>query len=148
MIEKKFNVISINLNKSVFNFSGSEFWDIEKENLKLKNSIKLNETSFKNLKDDLYSVLIGAKLEVFDEKEREVYSLDIEYSGIFLISGYEEDEMKMLIDINCSSYLFPYLRAEFSKIIAETSLPQVNLPPIDFVGLYHAKIKREKEKKS
>ena len=143
MKEKKFSVISINLNNANFDFKGSHFWDLEKDSLKLKNNLKLNETSYKNIKDDFYSVIVGAKIEVSDDSDRTIYSLDIDYSGIFKIEGYEEDEIKMLVEINCSSFIFPYLRAEFSKITSETTLPKINLPPIDFVGLYHSKIKNK-----
>lgn len=76
------------------------------------------------------------------------FSLNIEIGGLFLFSETLEigDSLDKIVGINCAAIVFPYLRETAADIIRRANLPPLNIPPVNFVALYTAKLK-EKTKK-
>ena len=87
------------------------------------------------------------KLQV-DSKSKEskdqLFLLEIEYGGIFQVSGVPEDQLHPYLLIECPRMLFPFLRRIVSDITRDGGFPPLNLETIDFLSLYKNEIERRR----
>ena len=128
--------------------------------------VKVNLDAKKRTNDNQYEVLIklsvissaktetsngsdgneNSKLFVGDEKASELFILEIEYGGIFEITGVPEDQINPYLMIECPRILFPYLRRIVGDITRDGGFPPLNLEQINFLALYQNEIaRRQKE---
>ncbi|MDA9670954.1 protein-export chaperone SecB, partial [Paracoccaceae bacterium] len=94
--------------------------------------VKVNLDAKKRKADNQYEVLI--KLSVVSSSKTEVsannedpklFILEIEYGGIFEITGVPEDQIHPYLMIECPRILFPYLRRivdDFLRFIKDSKL--------------------------
>jgi len=77
--------------------------------------------------------------------EKLPFSLGIESRSVFAFSTVVADmsSLKKVANINCAAIVYPYLRETAADIVRRAGLPQLNLPPVNFVELYHAQVKNE-----
>ena len=80
--------------------------------------VKVNLDAKKRKADNQYEVLIklsvvsSAKTEVSaNNEDPKLFILEIEYGGIFEITGVPEDQVHPYLMIECPRILFPYLRS-------------------------------------
>ncbi len=96
--------------------------------------------------DNQYEVII--KLTVSSkakDKGDQLFLLEIEYAGIFMIEGLPEAQLHPYLLIECPRLLFPYLRRIVSDLTRDGGFPPFNLEPIDFLALYRQEIARRTE---
>lgn len=65
-----------------------------------------------------------------------LFLMELEYGGIFLVEGVPEEQMHPFLLIECPRQLFPYVRRIVSDMTTDGGFPQLNLDNIDFVSLY------------
>ncbi|WP_458792116.1 protein-export chaperone SecB [Yoonia sp. MH D7] len=84
------------------------------------------------------------------EKGDPLFVLELEYAGVFEVSGVPEDQMHPYLLIECPRITFPFLRRIVSDVTRDGGFPPLNLETIDFMALYRNEISRrvdaEKEK--
>ena len=68
--------------------------------------------------------------------EEVVYLIELQQAGIFSISGFPEDQLRMVLATVCPNFLFPYAREALDNLVIKGSYPALNLAPIDFEGIY------------
>ena len=93
------------------------------------------------------SVYIGfvssAKTENSSESENsKLFILEIEYGGIFEVTGVPEDQIHPYLMIECPRILFPYLRRIVGDVTRDGGFPPLNLEQINFLALYQNEIAR------
>ena len=89
------------------------------------------------------SVVSSAKTETSTDKENpKLFILEIEYGGIFEITGVPEDQVHPYLMIECPRILFPYLRRIVGDITRDGGFPPLNLEQINFLALYQNEIAR------
>ena len=71
-----------------------------------------------------------------------LFVLELEYVGIFNISGVPEDQLHPFLLIECPRMLFPFLRRIVSDISRDGGFPPLNLENIDFLSLYRNEVAR------
>jgi len=71
-----------------------------------------------------------------------LFVLEIDYVGIFEVSGVPEEQMHPFLLIECPRMIFPFLRRVVSDITRDGGFPPLNLENIDFVSLYRNEIAR------
>jgi preprotein translocase subunit SecB len=73
------------------------------------------------------------------------FFINVEVAGLFNFPNYKTDidlqKLDRIARINCAAIIFPYLREAVADIVRRSGLPQLNLPPINFVELYDIKSK-------
>jgi len=89
------------------------------------------------LSDDDYAVEIQLKIHVKIEK-KSIFSMTVIYGGVFQMKGYNDDEMKRLINSFCPNTLFPYARQVVSQTTTQAGFPPLNLSPVDFEARFRA----------
>ena len=78
------------------------------------------------------------------ESKDQLFLLEIEYGGIFQVSGVPEDQLHPYLLIECPRMLFPFLRRIVSDITRDGGFPPLNLETIDFLSLYKNEIERRR----
>lgn len=111
------------------------------------NHVVLNE------ENGIYDIQITLNLKAYSVKEKGVqpseedlvYIANTVYSGIFTIQGFTEEELDVVLNVNCPSLVFPYARAEINRMLSETQMPKPALQPHQFDLIYQQKKMKEKE---
>jgi preprotein translocase subunit SecB len=79
------------------------------------------------------------------DKGDPLFVLEIEYSGVFQISGVPDEQMHPYLLIECPRITFPFLRRIVSDVTRDGGFPPLNLETIDFLALYRAELARRAE---
>ena len=111
--------------------------------------VKVNLDAKKRKSENQYEVLIklsvvsSAKTENSSESEKsKLFILEIEYGGIFEVTGVPEDQIHPYLMIECPRILFPYLRRIVGDVTRDGGFPPLNLEQINFLALYQNEIAR------
>ena len=114
--------------------------------------VKVNLDAKKRKSENQYEVLIklsvvsSAKTENSSESENsKLFILEIEYGGIFEVTGVPEDQIHPYLMIECPRILFPYLRRIVGDVTRDGGFPPLNLEQINFLALYQNEIARRQE---
>ena len=67
-----------------------------------------------------------------------VFQIELVYGGLFELQGFPEDQLELVLLIECPRFLFPYARRIISDMTAEGGYPPFHLEPIDFGAVYAA----------
>ena len=98
--------------------------------------VQVNLDAKKRNAEDQYELMI--KLQI-DSKSKgsqdQLFLLEIEYGGIFQVSGVPEEQLHPFLLIECPRMLFPFLRRIVSDVTRDGGFPPLNLETIDFLGL-------------
>ncbi len=79
------------------------------------------------------------------EKGEPLFVLELEYAGVFEISGVPEAQMHPYLLIECPRITFPFLRRIVSDVTRDGGFPPLNLETIDFLALYRTELQRRAE---
>ena len=111
--------------------------------------VKVNLDAKKRKSENQYEVLIklsvvsSAKTEGSNESENsKLFILEIEYGGIFEVTGVPEEQIHPYLMIECPRILFPYLRRIVGDVTRDGGFPPLNLEQINFLALYQNEIAR------
>ena len=115
--------------------------------------VNVNLDAKKRKSENQYEVLIklsivsSAKKENSnDSKNSKLFILEIEYGGLFEVTGVPEDQIHPYLMIECPRILFPYLRRIVGDVTHDGGFPPLNLEQINFLALYQKEIaRRQKE---
>ena len=111
--------------------------------------VKVNLDAKKRKSENQYEVLIklsvvsSAKTEDSNDSENsKLFILEIEYGGIFEVTGVPEEQIHPYLMIECPRILFPYLRRIVGDVTRDGGFPPLNLEQINFLALYQKEIER------
>ena len=111
--------------------------------------VNVNLDAKKRKSENQYEVLIklsivsSAKEEDSDDsKNSKLFILEIEYGGLFEVTGVPEDQIHPYLMIECPRILFPYLRRIVADVTHDGGFPPLNLEQINFLALYQKEIER------
>lgn len=111
--------------------------------------VRVNLDAKKRKIESQYEVLIklsvdsSAKSETSNDGDNaKLFILEIEYGGIFEITGVPEDQIHPYLMIECPRILFPYLRRIVGDVTRDGGFPPLNLEQINFLALYQNEIAR------
>ena len=111
--------------------------------------VNVNLDAKKRKSENQYEVLIklsivsSAKKENSnDSKNSKLFILEIEYGGIFEVTGVPEDQIHPYLMIECPRILFPYLRRIVADVTHDGGFTPLNLEQINFLALYQKEIER------
>ena len=95
-----------------------------------------------------YEIIV--KLDITSKSKENgntLFLLELEYGGVFKISGVPEEQLHPYLFIECPRILFPFLRRIVSDITRDGGFPALNLENIDFLHLYKNEATLRKETK-
>jgi preprotein translocase subunit SecB len=92
---------------------------------------------------DQYETVI--KLNI-DSKSKDtndqLFLLEIEYAGVFTVTGIPNEQLHPFLMIECPRMIFPFLRRVVSDLTQDGGFPALNLETIDFMQLYRSEALR------
>ena len=96
--------------------------------------------------DNQYEVVCKYKITSKNKNSSDVlFMLELEYGGIFFITGVPDEQMHPYLLIQCPTMLFPFVRRIVSDVTRDGGFPPLNLDSIDFVALYRQELARRAE---
>ncbi|SVD42088.1 uncharacterized protein METZ01_LOCUS394942 [marine metagenome] len=85
--------------------------------------------------DDQSEIVLTVTIEAKQE-DKTLFLVELAQAGLFLLSGYSEEELDVIVSSFCPNILFPYAREAVSTIITKGGFPEFLLQPINFDALY------------
>ena len=93
--------------------------------------------------EDQYESVIKLKITSKAKGSEDViFSMELDYAGIFTIKNVPENQLHPYLLIECPRMLFPFLRRIVSDVSRDGGFPPLNLEQIDFVSLYRNELQR------
>jgi preprotein translocase subunit SecB len=84
-----------------------------------------------------HEVVLALKLEAKIEGKTALIA-ELAYAGLFVLPALPEEQMRLLLLVECPRLLFPFARAILSNAVREGGFPNIFINPIDFAALYNA----------
>jgi preprotein translocase subunit SecB len=72
----------------------------------------------------------------------QLFLLEIEYAGVFTVTGVSDEQLHPFLMIECPRMIFPFLRRVVSDLTQDGGFPALNLETIDFMQLYRSEALR------
>ena len=76
----------------------------------------------------------------------QLFLLEIEYAGVFAVTGVPDEQLHPFLMIECPRMIFPFLRRVVSDLTQDGGFPALNLETIDFMQLYRSEALRRQSK--
>ena len=76
----------------------------------------------------------------------QLFLLEIEYAGVFTVTGVPDEQLHPFLMIECPRMIFPFLRRVVSDLTQDGGFPALNLETIDFMQLYRNEALRRQTK--
>lgn len=92
-------------------------------------------TNVQPLEDNLLEVSLIVTVTV-KCGEKTAYLVEVVQAGVFVIGGFNDQEMGPMVGSFCPNILFPYAREVVSDLVNKGGFPQLLLAPVNFDALY------------
>jgi preprotein translocase subunit SecB len=86
------------------------------------------------------SITLTAKVD-----EETAFLVEVQQAGIFLITGFNQDETRQILGTAAPNVLFPYARENIDSLVVKGGFPPVMLAPVNFEALYQQAMARAAE---
>ncbi|MCZ2136288.1 MAG: protein-export chaperone SecB [Burkholderiales bacterium] len=77
--------------------------------------------------------------------DKTMFLVEAAMAGIFQIRNIPEPELQPLLAVHCANIIFPYTREVISDAVQRMGYPAIYLQPINFEGIYQARIQQQLE---
>lgn len=112
-----------------------------------KPQVKLDlNTTTRSLGDERFEVDLRITVTTKTDDELTSMIVEVTQSGIFLVSGFEPDQQKMLLATMCPNILFPYVREQIDSMMVKGGFPALHIAPVNFDAVYAQAVQAEAEK--
>jgi preprotein translocase subunit SecB len=112
-----------------------------------KPEVSLNlETKSNRVQDHTHEVILSITATVSTAKKT-AFLIEVHQAGVFLINGFNNEQLHQMLGSFCPNILFPYAREVVSDMVVRGGFPQLILAPVNFDALYHQHLQQEKEGK-
>ena len=108
--------------------------------------VQVNLDAKKRSAENQYEVAIKLNADSKSKNGGEpLFVLELEYGGVFQVTGVPDDQLHPFLLIECPRMLFPFIRRVVSDVTRDGGFPPLNLENIDFLQLYRGEILRRQE---
>ena len=105
--------------------------------------IDLNLTNTQaQIEGDIYEAVLCVTATIKLE-EKIAFLIEVQFAGLFSISGFNETEMKYLLGSQVMSVLFPYVREVVTDMTTRGGFPPLILSPVNFDALYQKHLQEQ-----
>ncbi|HCP81213.1 MAG TPA: protein-export chaperone SecB [Octadecabacter sp.] len=103
--------------------------------------VEVNLDARKRGAENQYEVITKLKVSSTNTgSDKNLFMLELEYSGVFEIEGVPEQQMHPYLMIECPRMTFPFIRRIVSDVTRDGGFPPLNLEQIDFVAIYRQQL--------
>ena len=100
-----------------------------------KVNVDLNTRSNKIDEQGNYEVVLTITSTAQLEEEN-VFLVEVQQAGIFLISGFGDEDLRRIVGTAAPNILFPYARENIDAVCVKGGFPPMMLAPVNFDALY------------
>lgn len=68
--------------------------------------------------------------------EKTAFIAEVHQAGVFLLQGFNEQQLAYVANVHCPNVLYPYARAQISALVTAGGFFMPALQPISFEGIY------------
>lgn len=104
-------------------------------------------TQTKKLDDDHYDVTLRITITVKDGDDT-MYLVEVQQGAIFLIRGIEGEQLTAVLNTQCPTILFPYVRETVDSVITKGTFPALMMPPINFDAVYQQALAKARQQQA
>lgn len=110
-----------------------------------KPEVQLNlETKSNRIQENLHEVVLSVTATVSTGKKT-AFLVEVHQAGIFMVTGFESEQLRQMLGSFCPNILFPYAREVISDIVMRGGFPQLILAPVNFDMLYNQHLEDQKK---
>ncbi|HEU5280989.1 MAG TPA: protein-export chaperone SecB [Gammaproteobacteria bacterium] len=101
-----------------------------------KPEVSLNlESKSNRIQDNVHEVVLSITATVSSNKKT-AFLIEVHQAGVFVVSGFPNDQLHQMLGSYCPNVLFPYAREVVSDLVVRGGFPQLILAPVNFDALY------------
>jgi preprotein translocase subunit SecB len=89
---------------------------------------------------DVYETALSFKATAESKSVGVIYELELVYAGLFRLENLPAEALDPMLNVNCPTLLFPFLRRIAADLTREGGFPPLLLDPVDFGSLYMRKL--------
>jgi preprotein translocase subunit SecB len=97
-------------------------------------NVQIN-TEAKAISEGLQEVTLTVTVTA-KQLEKTAFLAEVKQSGIFQMTGFDQEQMGGMLGAYCPETLFPYAREAISDLVIKGGFPQMLLSPVNFNALY------------
>lgn len=101
------------------------------------------DTRTTGVAENKYEVVVKVTATVKIE-DTTAYLAEVQQAGIFLIQGYDPEDLSHILFVNCPKVIFPYASAALSDLVSKGGFQQLLLAPVNFAVLYKKQMESAK----
>jgi preprotein translocase subunit SecB len=102
------------------------------------------QNSSREIDTDLYEVVVTLTVTTAVDGET-AYLAEVHQAGIFVMQGFDVQDLNMKQNIYCMRFLYPYASAAISDLVTRGGFPQLLLSPLNFEKMYVDRLNRLRE---
>ncbi len=96
----------------------------------------------KHLEQDRFEVTVSVTVTArFGDKT--AFLVEVQQAGLFVISGFDNQEVGPILGIYCPNMLFPYAREAVANLVGKGGFPQLMLEPVNFEAMYAQSLEQQ-----
>ncbi len=90
-----------------------------------------SETVQDNVHEVVLTITVTAR-----SNDQAAFLVEVQQAGVFVVSGFPQEQMRHLLGSYCPNVLFPFAREAIAELISKGGFPQMLLSPVNFDALY------------
>lgn len=102
------------------------------------------QNSAKEINTGLYEVVVILTVTTSVDGET-AYLAEVHQAGIFVMQGFDAQDLHMKQNIFCMRFLYPYASAAISDLVTRGGFPQLLLSPLNFEKIYADRVNSLRE---
>lgn len=119
-----------------------------KGNVQPEIQVQVGVEARKRPTENQYDVVVKLKIDSKNKDGGEqIFLIELDYAGIFLIENVNEQQMHPFLHIECPRMLFPFIRRIVADLSHDGGFPPLNLDNMDFVQIYRNQLARAAQAK-
>lgn len=89
-------------------------------------------TEIDKIDEQHYQATLKITITVKTKEDKVAYLVEVHQSGIFQITGFNNEQVKHILTVQCPTVLYPYSREAIDSVVVKGGFPPLALPPINF----------------
>jgi preprotein translocase subunit SecB len=138
--EQKFEIQKIFVKDISFEAPNSP--QVFRDKWKPKTEVHL-ATNARKLDDNMFEVILNITVTAKQDEEQVAFLVELKQAGIFLLQGFDENQLDHVIGSYCPQTLFPFAREAVSDFVTKGGFPPMLLTPVNFDALYAQQKERQ-----
>tara|TARA_R110000823_G_scaffold125385_7_gene252085 strand:+ start:5498 stop:5998 length:501 start_codon:yes stop_codon:yes gene_type:complete len=108
-------------------------------------NVELNTRSDKVDEEGNFEVVLVITITA-KVQEKTAFLCEVHQAGVFLLRGFEGDDLRRILGTAAPNILFPYAREAIDNLVVKGGFPAVMLAPVNFDALFQQAQQQAKQK--